>query len=171
MSDQEIGKRMGEEAILEAFEAAYPQITGRDLVEVTKSESPDFLVVLGEENVGLEISEIRNCEDVDDYLAEVWRLADQKNNSYKRRGLFEISIFLIFYSYKPPIYEIQKSIEVRFEPDDFDGLSFEEVWLMDLSEEYFSYQDPRRPADMFCLKPGEWRGFYRIGSHGRKPYG
>lgn len=171
MNDHETGKLMVEEAIFEAIEVAFPQITGRELVEVTKSESPDFLVVFDDKSMGLEISEVRYCEDIDDYMEELWRLADQKNDSYERRDIFRIPIILIFYSYKPPLFDFQRSIETLYDPDDFDQLGFEEVWIMDLSDAYFSYQDPRRPADMYCLKPGKWRGFHRISSHGRKPYG
>ena len=49
-----------------------------------------------------------------------------------------------------------------FAPDRLPAMEtlFEEVWLMDLSDEYFDAADFRKPADLDCFAPEPARGFY-----------
>jgi hypothetical protein len=70
-----------------------------------------------------------------------------------------------------PFYDVRHQLESSMNWEDFDGLGFSEIWLMDLADAYYSAQDPRRPADLFSLKPLAWLGFHRYGYHDRKPFG
>ena len=172
MGKNEWIKKEFERELLDAFLISYELITGRQPNDIEDSESPDFLAVLGGRSVGIEVSELRLAADweTDDYVAEAWRIAEKKNDSYRRHSRFSIPIILVFFARQPPLYEIQDGIaHMPFE--DFDVLDFSEIWFADLSDEYFSEQDPRRPADLFGVTPIVSRGFHRFGSWGRKPYG
>ena len=75
-----------------------------------------------------------------------------------------------YFAERPPLYEVENGI-ARMALEDFDTLGFAEVWFTDLSDEYFSARDPRKPADLFCVKPALFRGFHRFGDWDRKPFG
>ncbi len=103
-------------------------------------------------------------------MAEAWRIAEKKNVSYLRNGRFAIPIILIFFSRRPPLADFYGAFDL-VALEDFASLDFEEIWLADQSDEYFSNRDPRRPADLFGMAPTEVRGYHRFGDWDRKPYG
>lgn len=169
--DTDIGKRMVEEMNLEAFVDSYPLVTGRSLEIIGGGEAPDFEALIDGVPMGLELTEIRDADDPDDYLAEVFRIADKKASSYRRHGSFASRpIMLVCHSDGLPFFDFQDAMSHTYW-EDFDLLGFAEIWLMDLSAAYYSAQDPRRPADLFGLTPKQWRGFHRIGMKDRKPFG
>ena len=165
-------KKEVESELLDAFVDSYNLITGRLIDEIESSESPDFLAMIDGQHSGVEVAELRvdSKREPYDYIAEAWRIAEKKHNSYDKRGLFSIPIMLVLFISAHPLYEFYKYIS-DLPLEDFDDLGFSEVWFADLSEEYFSFRDPRRPADLFGISPEEWRGFHRYGNWGRKPFG
>ncbi len=172
MRDRDIGKLMAEEMNLEPFVEAYPLITGRSIEITGRGESPDFESLIEGKPFGIELTEIHNCHDAGDYLAEVSQIASKKSVSYGRHGHFATRpIILVCHSEELPFYDVQWELEALAYWDDFDQLGFAEIWLMDLADTYYSAQDPRRPAYLFGLTPQSWRGFHRYGSYDRKPFG
>ncbi len=165
-------KKEIESELLDAFVDSYSLITSRVIDEIESSENPDFLAMIDGQRSGIEVAELRAGSEREpyDYIAEAWRIAEKKHISYNKRGLFSIPIFLVFFASEHPLYEFYKGI-ADIPLEDFNDLGFSEVWLADLNEEYFSCRDPRRPADLYCISPEEWRGFHRYGNWGRKPFG
>lgn len=171
MRDTDIGKLELEQMNLEPFLDAFPLITGRNLEIIDRSESPDFEAMIDGVAMGIELTEIR-ADDPDDYLSEVFRLADKKATSYRRAGVFEARpVMLLCHSGAMPFFDVRREMERQAFWEDYEQLGFAEIWLMDLSDAYYSAQDPRRPADLFGLAPEDWRGFHRAGMGDRKPYG
>ena len=172
MGQYEWVKKEIESKLLDAFVDSYHLITGRAISEIESSESPDFLARIDGRRGGIEVTELRLNAETDsyDYVEEAWRLAEKKHVSYTRHGRFSIPIMLVLFANRPPLYEFQTGI-AEMPLADFDDLGFSEIWFADLSEEYFSHTDPRRPADLFGVTPKRWRGFHRYGDWGRKPYG
>ncbi len=174
--DSELGKREIENMILDQVLDSLPILTGREATEEWEGDakqiegSPDHIVGLDGKAFGIELTEIRDAEDAFDYIAEAYRLASKKCESYSRRGLFSFPIALIIYSTEPPLFDIRRSLEGTFQAD-FEALGFAEIWAVDFSDAYYSPGDLRRPADLFCFKPAEWFGFHRIGGNDRKPFG
>lgn len=105
MGEIEWIKKEIEGELLDAFVKSYELITGRRLSDVDSSESPDFLAVLDGRSVGLEVSELRLAadEDPDDYVAEAWRIAEKKDDSYRRHSRFSIPIILVFFARRPAV--------------------------------------------------------------------
>lgn len=165
-------KKEIEAELLDAFVESYTQITGLAIIDIESNESPDFSASMDEQAVGLEVTELRLDDETSgwDYVAEAWRIADKKSTSYKRHGRFTIPIILIMFARRPPLHDLQDDIAATA-LEDFDGLGFTEIWFADLSDEYYSVRDPRRPADLFGVSPSAYRGFHRYGNWGRKPYG
>ena len=172
MGQNEWIKKEIEFELVNTFVDSYHLITGRPIIVVESSESPDFLAKINEEPYGVEVSEIRLDCDTDPWIfvEEAWRIAEKKHISYTKHNRFSIPIILVFFTSRPPLYEFCEQL-ADICLDDFDDLGFSEVWFADLSDEYFSCRDPRRPADLFGVSPEEWRGFQRYGAWGRKPFG
>ena len=172
MGENDWIKKEMEADLLDAFVESHELITGRRLTDIETGESPDFTAHLDGQRVGLEVTEVRVDGECDpyDFMAEAWRIADKKNSSYLRHNRFQIPIILIFFSRRPPLADFHGRLD-DVAIDDFSALNFHEVWLADMSDEYFSNRDPRRPADLFGLAPVEFRGFHRFGDWDRKPYG
>jgi hypothetical protein len=177
MSDQERGKEMVEEIILEQVLDSFPIVTERTLTDEWDGEanqvegSPDFIIGLDGKPLGIELTEIRGVEDARDYVDEAYRLASKKDESYRRRGIFRFPIALILYSKVPPICEIEGRLEWIICQEDFEQLGFSEIWAIDFSDAYYRPGQPLGGADMFCFKPEELFGFHGIGPAGRKPCG
>ncbi|MGF1611310.1 MAG: hypothetical protein ACFCUQ_18050 [Kiloniellales bacterium] len=165
-------KKEIESELLDVFVDSYRLITGRTIKEIETSESPDFLAMIDGQRGGVEISELRVDAEPDPYayVGEAWRIAEKKHISYTKHGRFTIPIILVLFAAQPPLYDFHEGI-ANLALEDFDGLGFSEVWFADLSDEYFSSRDPRRPADLYGVTPERWRGFHRYGDWGRKPYG
>jgi hypothetical protein len=175
MNDKEYGKRLVEEMVLEQLLESFPTITGRSVTDEAEgafpdATSPDFVIGLDGRAFGIELTEVRSVDDAWDYLEEASRLAWKKHYSYERRGLFRYPIALVLHSNAVPLFDIERHLRACG-TDEFAGIGFTEVWSVDFSDAYYSAQDPRRPADMFCFKPEAWFGFHRIGWWDRKPYG
>lgn len=171
MGDREAGKKMVEDIHLASFVEALPLVTCRSITITDSGESPDFEALIDGEPTGVELTEIRKVS-AEDYLHEVYRIASKKSVSYAQSGHFVgRPIILVCHSDTLPFYDLRGQLEALACWNDFSGLDFAEIWLMDLSEAYYSAWDPRRPADLFGLKPEVWRGFQRYGNHNRKPFG
>ena len=180
MNDREYGKKLQEETIFEHFEVGYLAVTGRAVGGAGRSESPDFMTDIDGVETGVEVAEVpytrgrdawKDGFDAHDYWAHVWRLVDKKNSSYVRHGRFTIPIILVLYSANPALFDVKELLDSAVWYDDYNGLDFSQIWVMDMSDEYCSLGDPRRPPDMWGLKPARWRGFHRYGRWSRKPYG
>jgi hypothetical protein len=175
--DSEIGKREIENMVLDQLLDSLTIITDRAVADEWKGDakqiegSPDCIIGLDGKAFGIELTEIRDAEDVESYVDEAYRLASKKSESYSRLRIFSFPIALAMCSTTPPLFDFKKSLEaMTFQPD-FDALGFAEIWAVDFSDAYYTPGDPRRRADMFCFKPTTWFGFHRIGGHNRKPYG
>jgi hypothetical protein len=177
MSDYAIGKRMVEDDLLEQVLDSFPIITRRTITEEWEGEaeriegSPDYIIGLDGKPFGIELTEIQGVDDAWDYVAEGYRLASKKSKSYRRRGIFRFPIALIMNSTEPALFDICEELDSETYRSTFTRLGFSEVWAIDFSDDYYTPGHPLRRADMFCFKPARWFGFYRIGSHGRKPFG
>ena len=107
----------------------------------------------------------------DPYENGCWRLlALKKETSYDQRGVFSRPTILLCYGDHPPIFDMLGFLDGSPSWADLTDSKFTEIWLMDLSDEYYSAQDPRKPADLYCLSPADLRGFYEL-PRTRKPYG
>lgn len=165
-------KKEIESDLLDAFVESQTLITGRAITYIDTGESPDFVASMDGRAVGLEVTELRLDDETSgwDYVAEAWRIAAKKDSTYRRHERFAIPIILIMFAERPPLYDLQNDIAMEA-LEDFDGLGFTEIWFADLSDEYYSVRDPRRPADLFGVSPPAYRGFHRYGKWDRKPYG
>jgi hypothetical protein len=169
MRDSDHGKQMAEEMMMEPFLDSYPRLTGRTVEIISQGESPDFLALIDGRETGIELTKI-HAETPDDYLDEVIRLALKKETSYDQRGVFSRPTILLCYGDHPPIFDMLGFLDGSPSWADLTDSKFTEIWLMDLSDEYYSAQDPRKPADLYCLSPADLRGFYEL-PRTRKPYG
>jgi hypothetical protein len=177
MSDQDRGKRMIEEMVLEEVLDALATITDRAVTEegvdgfLYTEGSPDFIIGFNGEPLGIELAEIRGTNGVKEYFEEITRIAWKKHDSYKRRGLFRHPIVLLLHSNKTPLFDIKTALAGFTEYRGFEDMGFVEIWAVDLSEVYYTPGHPLRLPDMFCMKPSKWFGFHRIGAQNRKPFG
>jgi len=177
MSDWELGKRLVEEMVFEQLIDAFVLISDRVVTEEmegdipTLGDPPDVVIGLDGMATGIELAEIRNCEDAWEYFEEASRLTFKKDASYKRRDVFAMPIILIFHSTHPPLFDISDELTQFRDHGEFNDVGFMEIWAVDFSDAYYSPGHPFRMPDMFCFKPMERFGFHRIGDHGRKPYG
>src|SRR4051812_29546348 len=112
MNDNEYGKRLVEEMILEQLLVSFPAITGRKSTDDAQGEfekkesSPDFVIGIDGQAFGIELTEICDVEDASEYLEEASRLAWKKHRSYEKRGLFLNPIILIFHSVAVPLFDV-----------------------------------------------------------------
>ena len=169
MRDTDHGKRMVEEMTLQSFLEAYPRVTGNSVEVLEQSESPDFSVLINGSEIGVELTEIHASEP-DDYIDGVLRLSSKKENIFERIGAFYRPIILLCYGRHLPLFDIRTFLDETSNWIDLSKSKFSEIWLMDLSDNYYSVQDPRKPADLYCLSPSQLRGFYEI-ERTRKPFG
>jgi hypothetical protein len=79
---------MVEEINLEPFVDLFPLITSRRIEITGRAESPDFEGMADGKSFGVELTEIRDHEYTDEYLAEVFRIAAKKSASYSKHGDF-----------------------------------------------------------------------------------
>src|SRR4051794_19143059 len=114
MSEQAMGQRMVEEAVLEQLLDAFSLITDRTLTDEREGDavrvegSPDFIIGLDGKPFGIELTAIMGVDDAWDYVDEAFRLASRKSQSYSKRGIFRFPIALIMYSGTPELYEIKE---------------------------------------------------------------
>ncbi len=169
MRDRDRGRQMVEEMTMEPFLDSYPRLTGGTVEIISQGESPDFLALIDGREMGIELTQI-HAETPGEYLDEVVRFALKKEAIYDQRGVFSRPTILVCYGAYPPIYDMRDFLDGSPSWFDLTDLKFAEIWLMDLSDEYYSAQDPRRPADLYCLSPADLRGFHEL-PRTRKPYG
>src|SRR5689334_3899708 len=103
MNDWDMGKRMVERSVLDQVLDSFPIITGRTVTDewdddaTQVDDSPDFIIGLDGKAFGIELTQIRGQDDAWDYIAEAYRLAARKSESYTRRGIFRFPIALIMH--------------------------------------------------------------------------
>jgi hypothetical protein len=170
MRDVDYGKKLAEQMIMEAFVDSFPRVTGRHIEIVGQSETPDFVALVEGAERGIELTEIR-ADTPERYLEEVVRLALKKEDIFQRNDVFRRPTILLCHGSQPPIYDMRRLFDGGYlDWSDLSGTQFSEIWLMDLSDEYYSIADPRKPADFYCLAPAKMAGFYES-ERTRKPFG
>lgn len=117
----------------------------------------------------MELTEIHS-DTPDEYMDEVIRLATKKEATYERLGVFTCPTILLCHGSRPPLYGMRVFLGGVPSWIDMTETKFSEIWLMDLSDEYFSAQDPRKPADLYCLAPADKRGYLEV-QRTRKAFG
>jgi hypothetical protein len=165
--DYALGRRESETVHADTFEAEFPVITGRAVEILSGGESPDRIALIDGVETGVELTAI-HAGSADDIVDEMFRLVGQKHESYERRGIFAgrpiIRLGHLSWPAKevegPALYDVQKELERRVVPEDFEGFGFSEIWLMDDGPKYKSRRDPRAPADFFCFAPADDIGFW-----------
>jgi hypothetical protein len=174
--DNALGLREAETCVADTFEAEFPDITGRTVKILSEGEAPDRVALVDGIETGVELTSI-HAGDADDIVAEVLRLAGQKDQSYKRRGLFDVRPIILLGHLDwpakdiegPALYDVHKELAGLIVTSNFDGFGFSEIWLMDDGPKYTSRRDPRAPADFFCFAPTEKIGFWER-ERKRRPY-
>jgi len=174
--DNELGRREAETGAADMFEAEFPVITGRTVRILSAGESPDRIALVGGIETGVELTSVK-VGSAEHVLAEILRLANQKHESYQRRGIFRFRPIILLGHLDwpaidvegPALYDVQDELRNLFLPSDFDGLGFSEIWLMDDGPKYTSRRDPRAPADFYCFTPMENAGFWER-ERKRRPY-
>jgi hypothetical protein len=154
---------------IEPFLDSYPRVTGNKIEIVSQGESPDFVARINDRETGIELTEIR-AETPDAYIEEVIRLSGKKDEIFQRNGVFARPTILLCHGQRPPIYDMRGFLDGVPSWIDLTETKFAEIWLMDLSDEYYCAQDPRKPADLYCLAPANRRGLYET-ERTRKPFG
>lgn len=167
--DIDHGKKLVEQMIIESFVDSFPRVTGRHVGIISQGESPDFVALVEGLEIGIELTEIR-AESPEAYLDEVVRLSLNKEMTFERIGVFRRPTILLCHGRQPPIYDMRRFLDSTASWCDLTETQFSEIWLMDLSDEYYSIRDPRKPADFYCLSPAEMAGFYEC-ERTRKPFG
>lgn len=171
-----LGKRECEADVADTFEAEFPIITARTVKVLSAGESPDRIALIDGIDTGVELTAIK-AGSAEHIVAEVLRLASQKQESYERHGIFDCRpIFLLGHLDWPTkdveglaLYDVYEELAEMIVPGDFASLSFSEIWLMDHGLKYSSRHDPRAPADFFCFAPTEKTGFWQR-ERERRPY-
>jgi hypothetical protein len=167
--DVDYGKKLVEQMIMESFVGSFPRITGRLVEVIGQGESPDFVALVEGVETGIELTEIR-ADSGESYLDEVVRLTLNKEATFERNGVFRRPTILLCHGDQPPIYDMRRFLDDVPSWRDLTETKFSEIWLMDLSDEYYSIRDPRKPADFYCLSPADMFGFYKC-ERTRKPFG
>jgi hypothetical protein len=171
-----LGLREVETAAAETFESEFPVVTGRSVEVLSEGESPDRIALIAGIETGVELTLVK-AGSADEIIAELLRLARQKSESYERRGIFDERPIILLGQLDwpapdvegPSLYDVRDELPELTAPNDFGGLGFSEIWLMDDGPKYSSRRDPRAPADFFCFAPSEKFGFWER-ERKRRPY-
>ena len=174
--DDALGLREVETGVADTFEAEFPMITGRTVKILSAGEAPDRVALIEGIETGVELTSIK-AGSADHIIAEVLRLASQKHESYKQRGIFDTRPIILLGHLDwpaknvegPALYDMHEKLAELIVPSDFDGFGFSEIWLMDDGPKYTSRRDPRAPADFFCFAPVGKIGFWER-ERKRRPY-
>lgn len=191
--DYVIGKRMCEDMIAEAFESDFPKVTGRRVEIVGREDPPDMIALIDGVETGVELTAIM-AAGAEGIVLGIHRLAKQKHEKYARRALFGVRPMILLghltwpaigtkerknltmeamcqaMAAYPALWDVWEEVDGMYDPSDFSGFGFSEVWLMDDSIKYTSRRDPRAPADFFCFAPSEQGGFWQLERKRRLPY-
>jgi hypothetical protein len=177
----------------EAFESDFPKVTGRTVEIVGGEDPPDVIALIDGVEAGVELTAIM-AAGAEDIVLGMHRLAKQKHEKYDRRALFGArpmilvghltwpaigtkerenltmeAMYQAMATY-PALWDVWEEVDGMYDPSDFDGLGFSEIWLMDDGMKYTSRRDPRAPADFFCFAPSEQGGFWELERKRRPPY-
>src|ERR1019366_10215648 len=106
----DVGKRMIENMMIEAFSDSFPQVTGREVEIVDGGETPDYLALIDGRETGIELTRIY-AETPDEYMEVVTRLAGKKEETFLRLGALERAVILVCYSYTPPIFDMRHFLD------------------------------------------------------------
>ncbi len=191
--DYVIGKRMCEDMTAEAFKSNFPKVTGRTVEIVGVEDPPDVIALIDGVETGLELTAIM-AAGAEDIVLGMHRLAKQKHEKYDRRALFGVRPMILLghltwpaigtkeresltmeamyqaMATYPALWNVWEEVDGMYDPSDFDGFGFSEVWLMDDGMKHTSRRDPRAPADFFCFAPSEQGGFWELERKRRPPY-
>lgn len=178
-SDQEMGKKMIEEDDLFYFLDAYRMATGEALVEITRSETPDFLCVDScGQTVGIELTKLKfppdymfwkraiEKEEWASHEDAFWRIIGLMANKTEKLGkgnwpTCERKI-LVIQMVDYPLSELLPNAET----DQPDGTDFSEVWLAD-----YSILDMYGDVDLFPIVHPTLEGYFPVASKDQKPWG
>lgn len=174
--DSLLGKREVETGMAETFEAEFPVVTGRTVEILSYGESPDCIAQIDGIETGVELTSIK-AGSAENMILEMHRLAHKKHASYDARRLFQTRPIILLGHLDwpardvegPTLYDVWEELDDSFDPSDFEGLGFSEIWLMDETFKYTSRKDPRCPADFFCFAPTGQIGFWER-ERKRRPY-
>ena len=182
ISDQQIGKKENERSDLSYFLDAYEWVTGEVLVELTTSESPDFICARSNgEEIGVELVRVmRDPEeaqfdriidkkleaDTQETLDRIFSLIEKKEQvRSKNYGLLANKTILVLQLCDCSLWSLIPFLidDVR---EDFSHYGFLEIWLGDYTE-IEAYRD----IELFGLFPDQWWGYHQRQNPNRKPYG
>ena len=175
--DNALGLREVETSVAETFEAEFPVVTGRTVNMIESAgDPPDRVALVDGNETGVELTAI-HAGSADEIVAEVLRLASQKHDKYERNGVFAKGPMILLGHLDwpapdvegPALYDVWEELTELTVPEDFDGLGFSEIWLMDDGPKYTSRLDRRAPADFFCFAPADKIGFWER-ERKRRPY-
>lgn len=181
MSDQQIGKKIGEQNELELFLEAYEWVTGESLSVIEANESPDFVCSRPDgSRVGIELTKVTRGKndifwekildrkyEIDPYEAAEYinRLIDRKESARATRYVLKteknILVLQLVDGTLGNVMWVFDGLQ-----DDFVDHGFEEIWLADHSG-YDAYDD----IELFGLYPESWWGYHQRPWPERKPYG
>lgn len=179
MSDQDVGKKMGEESELEHFIDAYEYITGQRLIIMQAGEKPDFLCK--RENgsiVGIELTKvIRDPETAQadrilkrqDYMPDtdalnfVYEAVAKK--AEKITNWPTKDIILVLQLMDCQLSALRNVLDASLKKD-FESYGFSEIWIAD-----YTALDAYGDIELFGLYPSRWWGYHQRRNPQRKPYG
>lgn len=175
-------KKEREEQDLYAFLPAYERATGLTLSVEEITEAPDFIMRRSDGLIiGVELTMIREqgppdtalfreistgtrMRDVDDAIADMWSMIEQKSNKV-RRYKTERSI-LVLQNIEAAFNQMTaRALEIP--SADFFGLGFNEIWLADFTE---LRAGRHQEIELLGLYPLEYRRLFSRSDHDQKPY-
>lgn len=182
MSDQDYGKKLVEEAELEAFLHEYRHVTGNDLQILARSERPDFICGTRDGAVvGVELTKVvedpdtrswRTIINKQDYADEMGTAIQLQELIYRKdaalsaprwhlpdRTILVIQLMDSSLELVAPFLDEQVLEELC-------STGFIEIWLAD-----YTLIEPYGTVQLFGVKPKEWQGLHLHSRNGTKPYG
>jgi hypothetical protein len=166
VSEADYGKKLVEEMELDPFLAEYSSVTGRALVQVGRSERPDFVCWDCErEEIGLELVKVMFAGPVDTviHLQEaVYRKEEKRREPdwlHPERNILVLQLMDV------PIEEVASLLDTSI-LDELSGTGFLEIWVAD-----YTVMEAFRTVQLFGIKPQEFRGLHNHRRSGTKPYG
>src|SRR5262245_56921281 len=103
--DVDYGKRLAEQMIMESFVGSFPRVTGRRIEVLGQHETPDFIALVDDTEMGIELTEVR-ADSFESYFDEVVRLTLKKEAIFERNGAFRRPTILLCHGAQPPIYDM-----------------------------------------------------------------
>lgn len=181
VSEQDLGKKLVEEMELEPFLDEYESITGIALLEVRRSERPDFLCMRNGEPVGLEL--VRAMRDP---ISRHWLAGPSQDGQMsgldaailvqeavyakerKRVSLgwqYPDQTILVVQLMDAEVGAVTRHLDEEL-MDEMSSTGFVEIWVAD-----YTVLDPHSTVQLLGVKPLCWRGPHPHRFYGMKPYG